>query len=81
MGEKNILFAAVATLLFTVHPIHTEVVASLKNRDELLAFLFVIWAGLCAFKYLEKEKISSLIAVFVLFALAMLSKKACISAL
>ncbi|HNS43211.1 MAG TPA: glycosyltransferase family 39 protein, partial [Taishania sp.] len=75
VGEKNILFAAVATLLFTVHPIHTEVVASLKNRDELLAFLFVIWAGVCAFKYLEKEKISSLIAVFLLFSLAMLSKK------
>lgn len=28
------------TLLFIVHPLHSEVVVSLKNRDELLCFLF-----------------------------------------
>ncbi len=31
-------------LLFTVHPIHTEVVASIKNRDEILALLFMLGA-------------------------------------
>ena len=29
-------------LLFTVHPIHTEVVASIKNRDELLSLFFML---------------------------------------
>lgn len=75
VGEKNVLFAGIATLLFVAHPIHTEVVASLKNRDEILAFLFVIWAGLSAHKFLEKGKWISLILIFVLFSLAMLSKK------
>lgn len=75
VGEKNILFAGIATLLFAVHPIHTEVVASLKNRDEILAFLFVIWAALSAHKFLEKGKFISLISILVLFSLAMLSKK------
>jgi hypothetical protein len=75
VGEKNVLFAGIATLLFTVHPIHTEVVASLKNRDEILAFLFVIWAGLSAHKFLEKGKWISLISIVILFVLAMLSKK------
>lgn len=75
VGEKNILFAAIATLLFIVHPIHTEVVASLKNRDEIFAFLFVVWAGLKVFKYIEKGTIVSLLMVFFLFTLAMLSKK------
>ncbi|MCO5260544.1 MAG: glycosyltransferase family 39 protein [Crocinitomicaceae bacterium] len=75
VGEKNSLFAAIATLLFTIHPIHTEVVNSLKNRDEIFAFLFVVWAALCAFKHLDKEKISSVITTFTLFSIAMLSKK------
>ena len=30
----------IATILFVCHPIHTEVVASIKNRDEILSFLF-----------------------------------------
>jgi len=37
--------ARVATLcgaLFAVHPVHTEVVASIENRKEMLALLFVI---------------------------------------
>ena len=31
-----------ALLIFMAHPVHTEVVASLKGRDELLSFLFLI---------------------------------------
>lgn len=75
VGEKNILFAGVAALLFAVHPVHTEVVDSLKNRDELLAFFFVVWAGLVAFKFVEKGKWISIIFVAIIFSLAMLSKK------
>lgn len=36
----NLLLPVLATALFAVHPVHTEVVASLKNRDELLSLLF-----------------------------------------
>jgi hypothetical protein len=36
--------ALFAALLFTMHPIHTEVVASIKNRDEILALLFMLLA-------------------------------------
>lgn len=75
MGEKNILFAGITALLFAIHPIHTEVVDSLKNRDELLAFLFVIWAGLSSIKYLEKGKWLSIVSIVLLFSMAMLSKK------
>lgn len=74
-GEKNLIFIAIATLIFAVHPIHTEVVNSLKNRDELLAFLFIISAGLCLHKYIEKGKITSLIGILLYTILAMLSKK------
>jgi hypothetical protein len=30
------------TLLFAVHPVHTEVVANIKGRDELLSFIFLL---------------------------------------
>ena len=41
--------AAVAAVLFAVHPIHTEAVANIAGRAELLAGFFVLvalWAGL-----------------------------------
>jgi tetratricopeptide (TPR) repeat protein len=75
VGTKNSLFALLTTLLFIVHPLHTEVVASLKNRDEILAFLFVVWTGLAMARYIDRNKISSLLGVFLLFSFAMLSKK------
>ena len=44
--QKGLLLAFLAAILFAVHPVHTEVVASIKNRDEILAFFFVVLAGL-----------------------------------
>lgn len=32
----------ITVLIFAVHPVHTEVVAKIKSRDEILAFLFCI---------------------------------------
>ena len=37
--------ACLVVLVFALHPLHTEVVASLKNRDELLSFLFGVLAA------------------------------------
>ncbi len=45
-----------ATLLFIVHPIHTEVVANIKSRDEILCLLFMIGSLLTLFKYLQNKK-------------------------
>ncbi len=38
--DKWILFFT--TLLFIVHPVHTEVVANIKSRDEILCLLFFV---------------------------------------
>src|ERR1035437_9544609 len=38
LKDFNPVFPFIAVLLFIAHPIHTEVVASLKNRDEMLSF-------------------------------------------
>jgi hypothetical protein len=52
-GEKGILLAFLASILFAVHPIHAEVIASIKNRDEILAFLFLMLSALSIEKYLK----------------------------
>ena len=40
LSEKSPTMAFITALLFSLHPIHTEVVANIKSRDELLCFLF-----------------------------------------
>ncbi len=40
--DNGKLFAFIAILIFSAHPTHTEVVSSLKNREEILTFLFCI---------------------------------------
>ena len=32
-------WAAMATLIFIVHPLHVEVVANIKGRDDIIAFM------------------------------------------
>jgi len=63
------------SLLFAVHPIHSEVVANIKSRDEILCFLFFV----LTFHYLLKNDLSGLKAKLVasaLFLLCLLSKEA-----
>ena len=49
--KEHPLVALAATLLFVVHPVHTEVVANIKSRDEILSLLFVLFT----LGYLLKE--------------------------
>ncbi|MCX6247534.1 MAG: tetratricopeptide repeat protein [Bacteroidetes bacterium] len=74
LKNYNILFPFLITLLFMAHPIHTEVVASLKNRDELLAFLCGLGGLHYLLRYAERKKIIYLFAVLVLFFIGYLCK-------
>jgi tetratricopeptide (TPR) repeat protein len=74
------LLIMLIVLLFAAHPIHTEVVASVKSRDELLAALF----GLLAWQYAlifnrEEKNNSALIISIVYYLLALLSKESAIT--
>jgi len=70
----NVLFPFCITLLFMAHPIHTEVVCSLKNRDELLSFLGGISAVLFLFKYIEHKKIKYFIIANLCLLLGFFAK-------
>jgi Tfp pilus assembly protein PilF len=69
------LLPFLVTVLFMVHPLHTEVVLSLKNRDVILSFLGCLLALRAYLKYADTGKLLHLFigALFILFAL--LSKK------
>jgi protein O-mannosyl-transferase len=44
-------FAFMISLLFLAHPIHVEAVANIKSRDEILAFLFILFGMLSFWKF------------------------------
>ena len=65
----------IAVLLFAAHPVHTEVVANIKSRDELMALLFSIYAFLLALKFSKEGRLVNLILIPVALILAMFSKE------
>ena len=73
--KKNPLMALVAAVLFIIHPIHTEVVANVKSRDEIMSLLFICLTFILAFKYEEQKKIGLLAGALVSLFLAFLSKE------
>jgi protein O-mannosyl-transferase len=73
--KSNPLMAFIAAILFTIHPIHTEVVANVKSRDEIMSLLFMCLTFIFTFKYYEEKKIKMLIAALVSYFLAFLSKE------
>jgi len=68
-------FAFLISLLFIAHPIHTEVVANLKSRDELMSFLGVTSILFILLRHSESVKKKYFIISLVIFYLAMLSKE------
>jgi tetratricopeptide (TPR) repeat protein len=72
--DELILFGC--SILFLVHPIHTEVVANIKSRDEILCLLFVLLSLYGLHRHLlNKSSIILLVGSAIAFALAMLSKE------
>lgn len=72
---KNGVVPILITLVYMVHPVHTEVVASVKSRDEMLGFLFLVFSFLLFVKYLDVKKTLYLVASSVVYFIAILSKE------
>ena len=69
------------SLLWIAHPIHTEVVANIKSRDELLSFLFSILTLWQCVKYASAPSTKHLLLSGVYFFLALMSKESPITLL
>lgn len=71
-----IVTAAIA--LFAAHPIHTEVVASIKNRDELLMFFFCSLSLWQLVKYFDTKPALGIVLTTCSFIVALLSKSSAV---
>ena len=69
----NVPFAAAA--LFIVHPLHVEVIANVKGRDEIFAFLAELAILYYSFKWLAENKTRYLIYSALCFFFGILSKE------
>ncbi|MCD6012990.1 MAG: bacteriophage receptor, outer rane subunit [Flavipsychrobacter sp.] len=67
--------AFIATLIFAIHPVHTEVVANVKSRDEILSVLFITLTFVKAYRYKETKRMRDILLACLCFFLALLSKE------
>lgn len=79
--RKMPFFVLAATLFFMAHPVHTEVVANIKSRDEILSFLNGTLALLMVFNDSKSKSRTSLVLALVFYFLALLSKETAMTTL
>ena len=63
------------SLLYIAHPIHSEAVANIKGRDEIMALLLSLATLYGVLRYMDKKSVAWLISSCFLFFLALLSKE------
>ena len=78
---RNFLFPIMISLFFIAHPVHTEVVANIKSRDELLSFLNILLMLWFSLKYVDSRKTIHFFASLLFFYLALLSKETALVAI
>jgi len=70
---RYMIFAA--CILFAVHPIHTEAVANIKGRDEIICLLGSLASLYCAIRWYDERKNKFMIFSGMLFFIALMSKE------
>ena len=74
MANYSTWFPFFIVMLWAAHPVHTEVVASLKNREEILSFLFGLLALRSFMVYVRKESYLPLASGAIWFLLSIFTK-------
>jgi tetratricopeptide (TPR) repeat protein len=78
LGSSNFAVVFVGVLIYVVHPVHTEVVASLKNRDELLVLLFTFLSAYQFISHSSGNDKRHFTFGLLFFLLALFSKISCL---
>ena len=71
---KRYLILAI-TLLYAAHPLHTEAIANIKGRDEIMSMLGSVLALYYMLKYTDTKQLKALLISLISFFLAFLSKE------
>lgn len=73
--ERALIIAFFSALIFAIHPIHTEVVANIKGRDEIMACMLGLLGMMQYLKSIETNKLLPSILASCFWFLALLSKE------
>jgi len=81
--DKHYIFALLVSVLFIVHPLHSEVVMSLKNRDVIMSFTACLASLLFYMRFAEGKgraggKLNLIWGSFFML-IALLSKRDCLT--
>jgi protein O-mannosyl-transferase len=75
MSDYPWTLPALITLLFIAHPVHTEVVANIKSRDEIISLLCSITAINFIWRYFEEDNKKWLYFAYGIYGLGMFAKE------
>lgn len=70
-----------ASVLFAIHPVHTEVVAGLVGRADLLSSTLFFLSVILYNEYLRKKSYRTFLTIILVITAAMLCKETAITAL
>lgn len=73
-GKQHFTVLFTGVLLYAAHPMHTEVVASLKSRDEILVLIFILLSAINMVKYSQTGLTKHLLLGLAFYILSLLSK-------
>ena len=65
----------IAAMLYIAHPIHTEAVANIKGRDEVMCMMFSVLVLIYAVKFVKDNSIVSLVLASLIYFVALMSKE------
>lgn len=73
--SSNSILSFISVVLFVIHPVHTEVIANIKSRDEILSLLFIILTLHFCFNYVNEKSRRNLWLAIISYVFALLSKE------
>ncbi len=73
------LIPFITAMIFAAHPLHTEVVANIKSRDEIVCFLLVLTAIWSLHSYITKGSTRAYVAGIGCFFVSLFAKESAIT--
>ena len=73
--NKFLSVAFIGAMIFAAHPLHVEVVANVKGRDEILTLLACLGSTYFAIRYLLSDKVLWLLPTFIVFFIGVMTKE------